>query len=73
MCIIINKKVGDSTIMAKNRDRAYKPTLEIIHTIIDGVEVAYLRDVTTDWSESMNEFGVGILNTALMVGYVERY
>lgn len=71
MCIIVNKKVGDTTIMAKNRDRAYKPVLEVIHTMIDGVEVAYLHDVTTDWSEGMNEFGIGILNTALMVGYDE--
>jgi hypothetical protein len=71
MCIIVNKKVGNTTIMAKNRDRAYKPVLEVVHTIIDGVEVAYLHDVTTDWSEGMNEFGIGILNTALMVGYDE--
>ena len=72
MCIIVNKKIGDTTIMAKNRDRAYKPVLEVIHTIIDGVEVVYLHDVTTDWSEGMNEFGLGILNTALMVGYDEE-
>lgn len=71
MCIIVSKKVGDTTILAKNRDRAYKPVLEIVHTIVDGVEIAYLHDVTTDWSEGMNEFGIGILNTALMVGYDE--
>jgi hypothetical protein len=72
MCIIVNKKFGDSIILAKNRDRAYKPSLEVVHTIIDGVEVAYLRDTITDWSEGLNEYGIGIVNTALMVGYDEN-
>ena len=67
MCIIVNKRVGDRIILAKNRDRAYKPSLEIVHTIIDGVEVVFLRDTITDWSEGLNEYGIGIVNTALMV------
>ena len=66
------KKVGDAVIMAKNRDRAYKPQLEIVHEIVDGVEIAYLRDMITDWSEGLNEYGIGVLNTALMVGYDEN-
>jgi len=70
-CIIVAKKVNDTVILAKNRDRAYKPELEIVHEIVDGVEIAYLRDTTTDWSEGINEFGIGILNTALMVGFDE--
>jgi len=71
-CIITAKRVGDTTIMVKNRDRAYKPKLEIIHEIVNGVEIAYLRDMVTDWSEGINEYGIGILNTALMVGYDEN-
>ncbi len=71
-CIIVAKKVGDAVIMAKNRDRAYKPQLEVIHEIVDGVEIAYLRDIITDWSEGLNEYGIGVLNTALMVGYDEN-
>ena len=72
MCIIVSKSINGSKILAKNRDRAYKPSLEIIHTIINGVEVAYLRDTITDWSEGMNEYGIGLVNTALMVGYDEN-
>ena len=72
MCIIVSKSIDGSKILAKNRDRAYKPSLEIVHTIIDGVEVAYLRDTITDWSEGMNEYGIGLVNTALMVGYDEN-
>lgn len=71
-CIIVSKNLNDRKILAKNRDRNYKPTLEVVHEIRNGVEVAYLRDTITDWSEGMNEFGVGIVNTALMVGYDEN-
>jgi hypothetical protein len=71
MCIIVSKEVGDKFILAKNRDRAYKPKLEIVHTILDGVEVVYLHDMITDWSEGMNEHGIGVVNSALLVGHDE--
>jgi hypothetical protein len=70
-CIIVSKEVNDKFILAKNRDRAYKPKLEIVHTIIDGVEVAYLHDLITDWSEGLNEYGIGAVNAALLVGHDE--
>jgi hypothetical protein len=70
-CIIVSKEVGDKFILAKNRDRAYKPKLEIVHTIIDGLEVAYLHDMITDWSEGMNANGIGVVNAALLVGHDE--
>lgn len=68
MCVIVSTEVDNKFILAKNRDRAYNPTIEIVHEILDGVEVAYLHDTTTDWSEGLNEFGIGIVNSALMVG-----
>ena len=71
MCIIVSKEINNKFILAKNRDRAYNPSLEIIHTIIDGVEVAYLHDMVTDWSEGMNEHGIGVVNSALLVGHDE--
>jgi hypothetical protein len=71
MCIIASKYIDGSRVIAKNRDRAYKASIEIIHTVMNGVEVAYIRDTVTDWSEGMNEYGIGILNTALMVGFDE--
>ena len=70
-CIIVSKEVGDKFILAKNRDRAYKPKLEIVHTILDGMEVAYLHDMITDWSEGMNANGIGVVNAALLVGHDE--
>lgn len=71
-CIIVRKKLGDTTILAKNRDRMYKPELEVIHELINDIEVVYLHDILTDWSEGMNQYGIGIVNTALMVGYDEK-
>ena len=68
-CIIVSKKFGNDMVLAKNRDRAYKPEIEIVHTLINGVEVVYLHDITTDWSEGMNEYGIGIVNASLLVGY----
>ncbi len=70
-CIIVSKEVGDKFILAKNRDRAYKPKLEVVHTIIDGIEVAYLHDIITDWSEGLNANGIGVVNAALLVGHDE--
>jgi hypothetical protein len=70
-CIIVSKEIDNKFILAKNRDRAYKPKLEVVHEILDGVEVVYLHDITTDWSEGMNEFGIGLVNSALMVGHDE--
>jgi hypothetical protein len=53
MCVIVSKEVDNKFILAKNRDRAYNPSIEIVHEIMDGVEVAYLHDLTTDWSEGV--------------------
>lgn len=71
-CIIVSKKFDNDMVLAKNRDRAYKPLIEVVHTFINGVEVVYLHDVTTDWSEGMNEYGIGIVNSSLMVGFDEK-
>lgn len=71
-CIIVSKKFGNDLVLAKNRDRAYKPEIEVVHTLINGIEVVYLHDITTDWSEGVNELGIGIVNTSLLVGYDEK-
>lgn len=72
MCIILSKDIDGSKVLAKTRDRAYQPKLEVVHTILNGVEVVYMRDCITDWSEGMNEFGIGIVNSSLTVGYDEN-
>jgi len=71
MCIISLIKLEDKHFLAKNRDRNYKPNISIIHTKLKGVEIAFLYDYDTGWSEGMNEFGIGIVNSALAVGFDE--
>jgi hypothetical protein len=71
-CVVARVEVDGKTILAKNRDRGYKAEIEIIHEIIAGVEVVYLHDKLTDWSEGMNEFGTGIVNASLTVDFDEK-
>ena len=53
--------------MLKNRDRNYAPKVKIYHEIREGVEVLYLKDEGTGWVEGLNEFGIGVVNSALQV------
>jgi hypothetical protein len=71
-CVVARIKVDGKTILAKNRDRGYKAQIEVVHELIKGVEVVYLHDKLTDWSEGMNEFGVGIVNASLQVDFDEK-
>lgn len=72
-CTIAAVRLDDGVVvLAKNRDRGYKAKVEIIHELIDGVEVVYWRDVDTDWSEGINEYGIGIVNSSLLVAQDEK-
>jgi hypothetical protein len=71
-CVVAKISFPDTTVLAKNRDRGYKAEIEVIHEIINGVEVVYLHDRLTDWSEGMNEFGIGIINASLTVDFDEK-
>ena len=70
-CVVATVHLDGETFLAKNRDRMYAPQSRIIHELVDGVEVLYIHDELTDWSEGLNEFGVGIINSSLMVNYDE--
>ena len=63
--------LNGETFLAKNRDRKYNPNIEIIHELINGTEVMFIHDTLTDWSEGMNEYGIGIVNASLMVDFDE--
>jgi hypothetical protein len=67
MCVIASLYLENQSILVKNRDRKYKAFIEAIHEIRNGVEVLYIHDIGTDWSEGLNEFGIGITNATLMV------
>ena len=67
MCVILYTKINGKIILAKNRDRIYKPSIEIIHEIIDGIEIVYIKDKQSGWIEGMNSLGFGLVNATLDV------
>lgn len=64
-CTSVGTSVAGKVILAKNRDRTYIPRISIVREIINGIETVYMHDEETDYSEGMNEFGIGIVNTTL--------
>lgn len=66
-CIVAAGVWDGSRCLMKTRDRNYKPRLKAFHKIRNGVEMLYVRDMGTGWIEGMNEFGIGIVNSALSV------
>lgn len=71
-CVIATVHLNGETILIKNRDRAYDPTISIVHELVNDVEIMYIHDELTDWSEGMNEYGIGIINSSLMVNFDEK-
>lgn len=65
MCVIIYTTINNKKILVKNRDRVYKPNIIIIHELVDGVELAYIKDLKTGWIEGLNGNGIGIINSTL--------
>lgn len=66
MCVILYAEIDGKKILAKNRDRTYKPNIEIIHEIINGIEIAYIKDINSGWVEGLNEHGCGLVNATLL-------
>jgi len=66
-CIIAVGKWGTDKCLLKNRDRNYIPKVKIIHEIRDGVEILYMTDTITGWCEGLNEYKIGVVNSALQV------
>lgn len=64
-CTSVGIRIKGKNLLAKNRDRVYNPTIKLVREIIDGTEVLYMYDIDTDYSEGMNEHGIGIVNTTL--------
>jgi hypothetical protein len=72
MCVIASLYLENQAVLVKNRDRKYNASIKVVHELRDGVEVLYIHDLGTDWSEGLNEFGIGITNATLMVNQDER-
>ena len=66
-CTIAHTVVSDKIILAKNRDRSYTARVKVVRELINDVEMVYIVDEDTDWSEGMNNYGTAIINCAPMV------
>jgi hypothetical protein len=58
--------IHGQNILAKNRDLPYNPEIDIIHEIVNGVEVVYMMDKRNGWIEGLNEYGTGMVNSSLL-------
>jgi hypothetical protein len=66
MCVIFYININGQLILSKNRDLPYNPNIDIIHEIINGIEVVYMRDKNNGWIEGINEHGTGMVNSSLL-------
>ena len=66
-CIIAGTRMGGRPVLFKNRDRAYDANLRVHRMEWKGTEVAFVLDLDSGYLEGLNEHGLGIVNTALMV------
>lgn len=72
-CVAFSKKFGDDVVLGKNRDRNYTPELKVVREMSgNGIELCYMVDQDTDWSEGMNSNGIGLVNSALFVKRDEK-
>jgi len=71
-CIITHSVLNNKVLLAKNRDRAYDAKVSVVRELIGDIELVYILDDDTDWSEGMNSAGIGIINSALMVNADEK-
>ena len=72
-CVMVHKVMDNGCVcLAKNRDRTYTANMTVIRELVDDTEIVYIHDEDTDWSEGLNEHGIGIVNTALMVNRDEN-
>jgi len=68
MCLLVYALIENKIILAKNRDRYYIANLEIVHEIINGTEVVYVKDEKSECIDGMNEYGIGYINSQLNIG-----
>jgi hypothetical protein len=68
MCVVACKYFEDiGWVIAKNRDRNYKPTIIIRKSFRRNTERLYIWDDRTKYTEGINEFGVAIVSASVTV------
>jgi hypothetical protein len=68
MCVVACKYIENiGWVLAKNRDRNYKPIVRIRKSFRENTERLYIWDEKTKYTEGVNEFGVGIISASVTV------
>lgn len=68
MCVVSVKYLDKyGWVGAKNRDRNYVVSIDIVKSNRDGIQRLYIDDRTTRWTEGINEHGLAIISAALTV------
>ena len=62
-CIAAYGNHGGKRMLVKNRDKAYRPSIEFYHEIRNGTEMLYYVDEAVNHLEGMNEHGLGVVYT----------
>ena len=66
-CVVALTEIDGTIAMTKVRDRNYVPRIKVVREMQAGTEIAHLFDTWTGWSEGVNEYGIGVVSSALMV------
>ena len=73
MCVVAVKKFpGIGWVGVKNRDRNYLPTVKIVQSNLQNMQRLYIDDLTTRYTEGVNEYGVCVLSASLAVKEDEK-
>ena len=71
-CVIFSKNCDGDVVLGKVRDRMYDPSICVYHLEVDGTEMCVMFDRITGFCEGINEHGLAIVNSSLMVLQDER-
>lgn len=73
MCVVAVKYLQQyGWVGAKNRDRNYLVSVDIVKSNREGLQRIYIDDQTTRWTEGLNEHGLCILSASLSVKSDEK-
>ena len=70
-CIIAGGQIHgkEDFALVKSRDRNYVSNIKVFRELTDDqIELVYMLDTDTGYAEGMNSHGIGIVNSALLVG-----
>ena len=71
-CVVFSTKCDGNIMLGKVRDRMYDPEVCVYHLEVGGTEICIMFDRTTGFCEGINEHGLAIVNSSLMVLQDER-